>query len=121
MVKRTGPTNYWVRRLISTFEKYAKEKRIFKKLAEELSKPTRQKKGVNLWKIEKFSKEGEVIVVPRKVLGKGKVSKKIVLFALDYSKRARDLLEEAGVSYYYLDKLPEFLKENQKLQVKIIK
>jgi len=121
MVKRTGPTNYFVRKLITTFNKLKKEKPLFGKIAEELSRPRRKKQGVNLWKIEKYAKEGEIVVIPYKLLAKGDLKKKVIIFALDYSKRAKKILEEKNIEFYTLDKLPEYLKDKKGLSIRIIK
>ena len=121
MVKRTGPTNLWVRRMIYLFEKHAKEKPLYGKLAEELKSPRRKKKGVNIWKINKYAKDGEVIVIPYKLLGKGKISKKVIIFAMDYSKGAKNSLEEGNIEHHYLDELIDYLKQNPKVPIRILK
>jgi len=59
-----------------------------------LSKPRRKKVEINLNKIDEESKEGDTIVVPGKVLGKGEISKKIEIVAFSYSKEAERKLKE---------------------------
>ena len=63
---------------------------LWKRIATELEKPTRQKREVNIFKIEKYARDGEVIIVPGKVLGSGAINKKVTVAALDFSDSARD-------------------------------
>ena len=50
---------------------------------------------VNLDKIDKESKLGDVIVVPGKVLSQGDVTKKIKVVALDFSSNAKEKLAQS--------------------------
>ncbi len=100
MVKPTGPTNPRLRKLIAELEKkYRKTKvPLFKDLAERLYRPKRKsRKGVNLTKLNKYVNEGEIAIVPDKVLGYGYVNKKIGVVALSYSKTAKQKLNESKI------------------------
>ena len=61
--------------------------KIWKNVAENLEKPTRQKREVDVTKIAKNLKKGEIAVIPGKVLGKGKVEGEIA--AYQFSETAR--------------------------------
>jgi large subunit ribosomal protein L18e len=50
--------------------------------------PSRSRKTVNLYKLNKYSKEGDNIIVPGKVLGDGQMSHKITITAMEYSSKA---------------------------------
>ncbi len=54
---------------------------VWRKIAKELERPTRMMREVNLFKIEKYGREGEIIVVPGKILGVGEISKKFEMIA----------------------------------------
>ncbi len=69
---------------------------IWKRIAEDLEKPSRQRRIVNLSRISKYSKENEVIIVPGKVLGSGTLDHKVVISAYQFSKSAVDKINEAG-------------------------
>ena len=45
--------------------------KVWKRIAEDLEKPTRKRRIVNLYKIDKYSNDNEIIIVPGKVLGTG--------------------------------------------------
>lgn len=73
-----------------TIKKLSRTKvRIWKAVARKLIRPRRKRLGVNLWKINKYSKEGDVVVVPDKVLAAGELDHKIVLAAAEISDAAR--------------------------------
>ncbi len=99
MVKRTGPTNVQLRKLVQELKKKAtKEKApIWKKLAAELEKPARIRREVNLYKIGKAVREGETAVVPGKVLGTGSLGKDVTVAAWRFSSSARDKVKN-GIS-----------------------
>ncbi|MGC8628639.1 MAG: 50S ribosomal protein L18e [Candidatus Micrarchaeia archaeon] len=59
-------------------------------------KPGRQQKEVNIGKISKKAAEGDNVVIPGKVLGKGAIDKKITLAASSFARSARQKLEGAG-------------------------
>ena len=76
-MKRTGPSNVNLRLLISDLKKLASKEKapVWKRVAEELVRPSRQRRAVNLSKIDKYVRPGEVAVVPGKVLGNGSLGK----------------------------------------------
>ncbi len=95
MVKRTGPTNYQLKELLTQLEGKALQSKFWKRIREDLQKPTRQRRTVNVYKIEKFARDGETIVVPGKVLSVGDLTKKVDVAALNFSEEARRKIEEA--------------------------
>jgi large subunit ribosomal protein L18e len=66
---------------------------IWKKIASDLSQPTRQRKVVNLSKISRYTKEDETVVVPGKVLSCGNINHKIKVAAFSFSKEAKDKIK----------------------------
>jgi len=98
MVKRTGPTNYQLNLLIAELEQKASEKgiKLWKRLAIELKKPSRQRRTVNIYKIDKYSKEGETVVVPGKVLNVGELTKKVEVAAFSFSQSAEEKIKKQG-------------------------
>lgn len=84
--------------LISSLRRKAKASRLklWKALAEELEKPRRKRREVNLSKLSRYGVEGRLIIVPGKVLGAGKVAKRLTVAALGFSQQAKRKIEEAG-------------------------
>lgn len=75
--------------------------------------------NVNLSKLEAESKEGEILVVPGKVLSQGEISKKIKVVALSFSEAAKEKLLKSGSKVL---NILEEIKLNPKAEgIKIIK
>ena len=55
MVKRTGPTNYQLKELLTQLESKALQSNFWARIMNDLNKPTRQRRTVNVYKIEKFA------------------------------------------------------------------
>ncbi|MEK6868914.1 MAG: 50S ribosomal protein L18e [Nanoarchaeota archaeon] len=95
---RTGPTNPLLRDLIGELKKRSNEQEanLWKRIALDLEKPTRQRRAVNLSRINRHTKENEVVVVPGKVLGSGNLNHKLTISAYQFSEQAKDKLRKAG-------------------------
>jgi len=111
-MNRTGPSNYQLKNLIEVVKaKALKEKSLFwKRMAEDLEKPSRQRKMVNVYKINKYAQDGEIIVVPGKVLGTGELHKKVEVAAFSFSIEAEKKINQKGKAIT----LNELLKNNVK-------
>jgi len=98
MVKRTGPTNHQLKMLIEEMEKKALDSgvKLWKRLASDLKKPSRQRRTVNIYKINKWAREGETIVVPGKVLNTGELDKKVDVAAFSFSEAAKEKISKVG-------------------------
>lgn len=59
-------------------------------VAELLAKPRKQQVEVSLGKLDKSTKEGEVVVVPGKVLSSGELNHKLTLAAFSLSDKVRE-------------------------------
>ena len=95
MAKRTGPTNVQLQGLIQELKKKAiqDDAGLWKRIAVDLEKPTRQRRIVNLSRLNRFTKDSEVIVVPGKVLGSGALNHKLTIAAYDFSAGAVEKLK----------------------------
>jgi len=97
-MKRTGPTNPLLRDLIGELKKRSNEQSVnlWKRIAVDLERPTRNRRAVNLSRINRHTKENETIVVPGKVLGSGTLNHKLTISAFQFSEQAKDKIEKAG-------------------------
>ncbi|MBU5537297.1 MAG: 50S ribosomal protein L18e [Candidatus Aenigmatarchaeota archaeon] len=113
MVKRTGPTNPYLRQLIDSLKKKSLELKspIWKDVAEKLSKSTRQRIEVNLSDIERNVVDGETIIVPGVVLASGNLTKKVNVAAWRFSTAAKEKIKNANGKIMTFD---ELMKENPK-------
>ncbi|MFH0831763.1 MAG: 50S ribosomal protein L18e [archaeon] len=62
-----------------------------------LANPRRKAVIVNIGDLEKQTKEGEKVLVPGKVLGKGEIKHKITIAAFSFSQEARNKLKSSKI------------------------
>ncbi len=112
-MKRTGPTNQLLRGLIREVYKTGRDNKapVWVAVAELLERPTRRRVAVNLSKINRYAREGEMVIVPGKVLGAGFLEKKVTIAAFSFSAQALQKINAAGARAITLR---EAIKENPK-------
>ena len=91
--------------------------KIWKRIATDLEKPTRNRRIVNLSKIDKYSKDNETVIVPGKVLGSGDLSKKITIAAYSFSEQAIDKIKESNGKALYIDELMKSNPKGNKIRI----
>jgi len=111
----TGPSNYYNRKLIRDLRKT--KRRIWKKISKKLSSPRKNRIEANLYRINKKTKENDVIVVPGKVLGVGDLNHKITIACLNCSKPAKKKIENSGSKIISIEELLEQNPEGKDLKV----
>ncbi len=109
LMKRTGPTDINLRRLIRYLRKKSNEEnvKIWKDIAWRLEKPRRQKAEVNISKINRYTKDGDFVIVPGKVLGAGRIDHKVIVAAWSFSEEARNKILSAGGEALKIEELIE--------------
>ncbi|MBR9676453.1 50S ribosomal protein L18e [Candidatus Woesearchaeota archaeon] len=112
--------NQRLTKLIEELKKASKEKKspVLKRVALDLEKPSRQRRIVNLQKINNYSKDGDFVIVPGKVLGDGVIDKKITVAAYQFSEAAAKKLRDNKTSTLSLDELKS--KSPKGANIKII-
>lgn len=112
-MRRTGPTNIVLRKLITQLKKEANKNDapIWDYVAELLSRPARKRPVVNVSRIERYANDGETIVVPGKVLGAGNLTKKVTVAAASFSEKAILKIKAAGGKVMTIEDL---IRENPK-------
>lgn len=125
-MSRTGTTNIYRRKAIRQL-KVASSKTgqaVWERVAEILSTPRRKRVEVNLSKINRFAEEGEVVIVPGKLLGAGKIDKKVTVLADSVSAKAFEKLMAKGCSVFFLADVAgntDLLEKFKGSKIKIIK
>lgn len=104
---RSGSSDPNTRALINALTKTSKKHdvRIWKRVAEMIAQPARQRPAVNIGKIERHTNAGDIVVVPGKILGSGIITHKVTVAALNASSTARSAIIEAGGSVMSIDEL----------------
>ena len=85
------------------------EAAIWSKLADLALKPSSTKLTVNLTRINKITKENDVLYVPGKILGSGNLSHKITLSSFSISTTAANkIIQSGGNIMTYSDMIKKF-------------
>jgi large subunit ribosomal protein L18e len=97
-MRKTKSPNLHLRKMIASLKKLSNESnvKIWDAIAENLSKPTRIRRQINLTKLESYAKDGDTIIVPGKVLGTGTLSKKVTVSAWRFSDSAFTKINKIG-------------------------
>ena len=93
----TGPTNPQLKELIEELQKkaYADKTMLWKRVASDLAKPTRNRRAVNLSRINRYTKKGETVIVPGKVLAAGELDHSLTIAAWQFSGQAEEKIKKA--------------------------
>ena len=110
MAKRTGPQTLALKNLIRDLSKLGKKNNVnlWLRIARDLSRPTRIRRTVNLYKIDKHTRDGETAIVPGKVLSVGDLTKKLTVAAYQFSGKAEEKINKVGKAI----KIQELMKSN---------
>lgn len=84
----------------------SKKNEAWKEIASILTSPRSGNNGTNLGEINKIAKDGEIIVIPGKVLSSGEISKKLKIVAFSFSNEAKEkILNAKGEALYLIDEI----------------
>jgi len=106
MSRNVISTNIHKRKLIRQLKKLSDktDKAIWEKVSEILSRSRRKRVAVNIGKINRLANDGEIIIVPGRVLGGGLLEKKLVVIAESFSKTAwQKILDNGGKPFTLYD------------------
>ena len=93
------------------------KRRIWRSVADKLSKTRKDSIQVNLSKLNKVTKENDVIVVPGKVLGDGDLDHKITIAAFTYSESAKNKLLHKKLKVQTIEELLESNPSGSKIKL----
>jgi len=94
-MKRTGPSNPNTQAIIQLLNK-SDQPRLWRRVAELINKPLRKKRVLNVDQLSNLVKNGDIVVIPSKLLGSGVIDKKIVVGAMQFSNEAKRKIMSAG-------------------------
>ena len=119
MVKRTGPSNMQLRGLIQLLRKTGTDNgvKFWKRIADDLERPTRIRRVVNLYNLDKYTKDSETVVVPGKVLGTGVITHKLHVAAYDFSGSAKKKIVAAQGTFSSISEVVEKNPKAHKMRI----
>ena len=105
--------NIQIEGLIQELKKKSIEEdvKIWKRVASDLEKPTRKRRIVNLYNIDKTAKDNEIVIIPGKVLGTGNLNRKVTIAAYTISEQAKKKIKDAGAE---IISIPDLITKNPK-------
>ncbi len=111
--------NDCLRELICDLKKKSLDEKVnlWKAVAKDLERPTRQRRIVNLSKINYYSKDGEVVLVPGKVLASGQLQKPMTVAAYAFSGEAKEKIEQNGGKAISISELMKANPKGNKVRV----
>jgi large subunit ribosomal protein L18e len=94
-VKKLKATNPELVALIRDLKKQSQESQteLWRNLAERLSTSKRSRVAVNVSRLNRYTKDGETVVVPGKVLGAGKADHPLTVAAFAFSDVAKSKIQ----------------------------
>ena len=119
MPKRTGPSDPNVVDLIHQLKKLSSESNVmlWKTVAEKLEKPRRQRASVNLSKINRYTKENEIALIPGTVLSAGKLDHPVTIAALKFSTTAKEKIEQSNCKWMSISDLIKSNPSGNKIKI----
>lgn len=105
--------------MVAALKKHAIEQdaALWKRIAVELERPARSKRVVNLSRLNRFTKDSDVIIVPGKVLGSGDIDHKLTVAAFSFSSGAVTKLREQKCDILSITELMQKNPKGQKVRI----
>ena len=97
-MKKLNKTNPSILNLIDFFidKGYSEKTPLWIDLSKRFKRPTRHLPQVNLSKINRYSQEGDTVLIPGKVLGSGELDHNVTVSAFKFSKSAMEKINKNG-------------------------
>lgn len=118
-MRQSTITNDKLSELIGELEKKADEKgsKLLERLSTDLKRPLRIKREVNLSRINMHTKDGEIAVIPGKVLGGGELDHKLTISAFKFSGSAMEKIKKNGSTVVPLSMVLEESKKGKRIRL----
>jgi len=112
-------TNPELNEMVATLKRKGRQNKapIWLRVAEFLGKPKRTRVAVNVSRIARNTKKGDIIAVPGKILSTGSISHAIHVGAFRFSQTARNKIQKAGGSCMSLNKLADDHPKGSKIKI----
>jgi large subunit ribosomal protein L18e len=82
--------------IIRAIPREVRKTMFWRRILEEAERSRRQRRAVNLYKLNRLTSSGDVVYVPGKVLGTGSIDHPITISAFSFSKKAYEKLLKSG-------------------------
>jgi large subunit ribosomal protein L18e len=118
MVRTQKSPNPQMQSLLRDLQEAGRSVALWKKIHKDLSRPSRKRSTVNLYKIAKYARDGETVIVPGKILSVGNLDKQVIVAAFNCSSAAREKIVKANGQVLSIE---ELLAKNPKgMKVRVL-
>ncbi len=109
MKKKSRTTDEGLKKRISFLYRAGRDKKaaIWSDLASRLSSSRKNRTKINVSRLGRYTKAGDIIAVPGKLLGSGSIGHAVTVAALGFSGNAREKVTEAGGACLSFEELVE--------------
>jgi large subunit ribosomal protein L18e len=116
---KRGTTNEHLKNLITDLKTLSSKNdiKLWKRIAKDLEKPSRQRREINLSKLSRHAKDNETIIVPGKVLSSGVLDKKLTIAAWQFSSAAKAKIKESKSTSLTIEELMKKNPKGQKVRI----
>jgi len=105
------------RQLGVKLEKTRKKAKVWGVLSKMVQRPRRSLPSINLARLSRITSRGEIVAIPGKVLGGGKLDHPLTVAALHFSLSAAKAIEGAGGKVLSLSELAEQRPDGREMRV----
>ena len=117
MVRKLNSPNPGMQTLLKDLQEAGRSVALWKKVHKDLSRPSRKRSNVNLYKIARYAREGETVVVPGKILSIGELDRGGTVAAYQCSDAARQKITKANGQVMTITELLAKNPKGQKVRV----
>ena len=119
MTKLTTKTNPRYSALISTLKETSRANgaNVWRDIAKRLEAPCNNYAEVNISKINRYTQDGDIILVPGKVLGSGVLTQKVSVAAIQFSESAEEKITDADGICMTIEELVKQNPEGRKVRI----
>jgi len=116
---KKGPESLELKSLVAFLERAASKNKVevWKVVARLLSKPSRKKKGVSVFKLSRVTKSNDVVIIPSKLLSGGELKHALTIGVWKASKNAVEQVKKAGGSVVSIKTLVEKNPKGSKTRI----
>ncbi|GAB7017099.1 50S ribosomal protein L18e [Methanogenium cariaci] len=119
MTKTTTKTNPRYSALISDLKEMSRANgaNVWREIANRLESPSNNYAEVNISKINRYAQDGDIVLVPGKVLGSGVLDQKVSVAAIRFSGAAEEKITGADGVCMTIEELVQQNPEGKKVRI----
>lgn len=90
---------------------------VWKKMSYKIENTSKNYSNLNLSKINRYTKENEMIIVPGKILGSGELNHIVTIAAIGFSKTAIEKIKSSNGKYMTIEEMMELYPNGKGIRI----